>query len=705
MSFTVVTLSITEFYLFPIGFRGKHMASENGYIGKQIGNYRVISKLADGAYGSVYQAQHIILTERTVAIKLIHASLGSEQEHDRFLQEARLLEKLKHPHILPIYDVGIHEGFPYLVVEYAQHGSLRDRLNRQLLHPLQLKEAVNILSQVGQALHHAHQQNIIHRDLKPENILFNAKDEPLLADFGIAVVLSTAGVERTKIVGTPYYMAPEQFLGMVGKESDQYALGCIAYELFTGQEPFTAPDFFALGVKHRLETPVPPTQLNPRLPTDIEQVILKTMAKQGNERFTDISDFITALCAVPISLTSEEQVPVDNFLPRRLLPLSYQDLRPTWKGENPSGEFRPTVEINKCPVCHAEARPGDKFCLNCGNSLSQIISLAPLTPKCPYCGAETRWGDNFCLNCSKRLPSPTQPAPGESRFMPTLLGPFPTEPNLPTAAPSDPAPDEDTVMSLRPQLLDASSTLAFEESKEQWLAQARIHYKNKRYEAALAAYKRVLQRYPQEARAYTGQGKVLQRLRRNKEALVVYEQALEIIPDDAEIWSTKGEVLCKLKRYDEAVDAYEHALTLNPNDTLTWAAKGHLLYKLERYDEALVAYEHVLTLSPTKALIWASKGEVLCKLKRYDEALDAYNRALILNPNDASLSNKCELLRVLKNHQEELADPRKKMTTLEASASLEEKLQELDRLKQAKLIDDDVAAEYQRRILERFWLL
>src|SRR5438045_1334549 len=130
------------------------MASENsynaynGYIGKQIGNYRVISKLADGAYGSVYQAQHIILTERTVAIKLIHASLGSEQEHNRFLQEARLLEKLKHPQILPIYDVGIHEGFPYLVVEYARHGSLRDRLNRQLLHPLPLKEAVNILSQV-----------------------------------------------------------------------------------------------------------------------------------------------------------------------------------------------------------------------------------------------------------------------------------------------------------------------------------------------------------------------------------------------------------------------------------------------------------------------------------------------------------------------------------------------------------------------------
>lgn len=683
------------------------MASENSYIGKQIGNYRVTSKLADGAYGSVYQAQHIILTERTVAIKLIHASLSSQQEHNRFLQEARLLEKLKHPHILPIYDVGIHEGFPYLVVEYAQHGSLRDRLNRQLLHPLPLSEAVSILSKVGQALHHAHQQNIIHRDLKPENILFNAKDEPLLADFGIAVVLSTAGVERTKIVGTPYYMAPEQFLGMVGKESDQYALGCIAYELFTGREPFAAPDFFALGVKHRLETPVPPTQLHPRLPIDIEQVILKAMAKQGSERFPDVSSFITALCAVPISLTSEEQVPVDNFLPRRLPPLSYQDLRPTWKGESSAREFRPTVEINKCPVCHAEARPGDSFCLNCGNSLSQVISLAPPNPDvmtCPYCGAEARWGENFCLNCSNRLPSPTQPVPNEPRFMPTLPGPLPAEPNLPTIAPPDPAPDEDTMMSLRPQLSDASPALAFEESKEQWLAQAKSHYRNRRYEAALAAYKRLMQRYPQEARAYVGQGKVLRRLRRSKEALVVYEQALVIIPDDASLWNSKGEALCKLKRYDEGLDAYEHALALNPNDALTWTAKGNLLYKLERYDEALIAYECVLTLSPTKASTWATKGEVLCKLKRYDEALDAYNHALILNPKDTSLSSKCELLRVLKNHQEEFADPQKKMTTLDTSASLEEKLRELDRLRQEKLIDDDVAAEYQRRILERSWL-
>src|SRR5207249_2002146 len=128
---------------------------------------------------------------------------------------------------------------------------------------------------IGEALQHAHQQNIIHRDLKPENILFNARGEALLADFGIARMLATAGIRQGTIIGTPPYMSPEQFRGTASKESDQYALGCIAYELFTGQLPFTAPDMVALMFKHIQEAPTAPRQLNPQVPVHIEQAILK----------------------------------------------------------------------------------------------------------------------------------------------------------------------------------------------------------------------------------------------------------------------------------------------------------------------------------------------------------------------------------------------------------------------------------------------
>lgn len=276
------------------------MFDETTYIGKQIGNYQIISEIARGSFGSVYLAQHIFLTDRNVAIKLLHTThLNSKEESGRFLQEARFLETLKHPYILPILDVGIYERLPYLVTEYAPNGSLRDLIDRYHPQAMPQAEALTILSQVGQALHHAHQQHIIHRDLKPENILFSAKGDALLADFGIATMLATTAQQPENNIGTPSYMAPEHFKGTVSKESDQYALGCIAYEVFTGRKAFNTTNFFSLGFQHLTEPPLAPTQLNPSLPLHSEQAILKAMAKERADRFPDIPAFIHALHAPP----------------------------------------------------------------------------------------------------------------------------------------------------------------------------------------------------------------------------------------------------------------------------------------------------------------------------------------------------------------------------------------------------------------------
>src|SRR5205085_4875620 len=179
--------------------------------------------------------------------------------------------------------------------EYAPYGSLRDVLTRSAHKILPQEVSLAILSQVGEALYYAHQQHIVHRDLKPENILFNANARALLADFGIATTLSTNSVKYSSVMGTPSYMAPEQFQGILSKEGDQYALGCIAYELFTGCAPFSAPDFFAMGFKHLTDKPIDPSQLNPALPKHIEQAILKAMAKQREDRHSDVRAFLAAL--------------------------------------------------------------------------------------------------------------------------------------------------------------------------------------------------------------------------------------------------------------------------------------------------------------------------------------------------------------------------------------------------------------------------
>jgi serine/threonine protein kinase len=271
-----------------------------------IGSYRLISKIGSGTFGQVYLVQHVILTNRLVAIKLMHANhLEDTEEIMRFLIEPQYLEKLKHPYILPVVDVGVYDGFPYQIIDYAAKGSLRERLRRQVSSPLPIAEAITILTQIGQALQYAHEQDVIHRDLKPENILFNERGDALLADFGIATTLSEESIKHTSSAGTIAYMAPEQFQDMVCKESDQYALGCIAYELFTGRMPFRASNLATFVTKCLTEQPVAPSHYNPRLPEHMELAILKAMAKQRKDRHADVSTFIAALVATPSKLSQE----------------------------------------------------------------------------------------------------------------------------------------------------------------------------------------------------------------------------------------------------------------------------------------------------------------------------------------------------------------------------------------------------------------
>ncbi|HEY6286351.1 MAG TPA: serine/threonine-protein kinase [Ktedonobacteraceae bacterium] len=260
------------------------METDN-YKGQEIGNYRLVEKLDCGSFGCVYRAEHLHLKKHIVAIKLLHAHLASPQKSVDFLQEAQFLYDLSHPHILPVLDVGIYaKNIPYLVVEHCPNGSLKQYLQRQHPGPLPVEEAVSILTKIGQALHYTHQHNIVHRDLKPANILFNAKGAVVLTDFGIAVFLE--GTTFINPYGTPAYMAPEQFQGIVSKKSDQFALGCIVYEMVTGQKPF---------LQSRTESPIPPSTLNPLVPPHIEKAIMKALSERHTDRYEDIVTFVNAL--------------------------------------------------------------------------------------------------------------------------------------------------------------------------------------------------------------------------------------------------------------------------------------------------------------------------------------------------------------------------------------------------------------------------
>jgi tetratricopeptide (TPR) repeat protein len=260
-------------------------------VGQCLGNYRLVSLLGQGGYAEVYLGQHVRLSLQA-AIKVLHAHL-SEREAEHFSQEAQIIARLSHPSIVRVFDYDVQEGVPFLVMDYAPGGSLRRRYPRgsQVALPL----LVSSVKQVAAALQYAHEQQVIHRDIKPENMLLGRREEVLLSDFGLAALSHSSGSLSTKeAVGTLAYMAPEQIEGWPRAASDQYALGVVVYEWLCGSRPFEGSATEVLV--QQLTMPPPPLheRVSP-ISHELEQVVLRALAKDPKERFDSVAAFAEAL--------------------------------------------------------------------------------------------------------------------------------------------------------------------------------------------------------------------------------------------------------------------------------------------------------------------------------------------------------------------------------------------------------------------------
>jgi eukaryotic-like serine/threonine-protein kinase len=242
-------------------------------IGKEINHYRLIKQQGIGGMAIVYHAYDARL-ERDIAIKLIRTQAIPAQQHERlmnrFQREAKAQAQFNHPNIVPVYDYGVHEGMPYLVMEYIPGGTLKERIKG----PVDVQQAVAWVLPIADALAYAHKQGIIHRDVKPSNILITQDNKPLLTDFGIAKVLEANEGTLTATgmgVGTPEYMAPEQWRGQTSEATDQYALGVVLYELLTGHKPFTAETPVGIALKQKNDPLKPPSELVSGIPDGVER--------------------------------------------------------------------------------------------------------------------------------------------------------------------------------------------------------------------------------------------------------------------------------------------------------------------------------------------------------------------------------------------------------------------------------------------------
>jgi len=273
-----------------------------------IPGYRMERVLGAGGMAAVFLATQETLN-RHVAIKILANTLSlDERFRQRFLREAQIVAQLRNPNIMRVYEAGTANGVLYMVTEYYDGGTLKDRITGEKLKSV---DAVAITRSLAKALGAAHDKGIFHRDIKPDNVLFDSDERFVLADFGIAKSADSGGLTGTgAIIGTPCYMSPEQFKGeAIDGRSDIYALGVLFYEMLTGKPPFVDTDPYALGIRHIKEMPPP-------LPGNLSQyqlLIDKMLAKEPDDRFRDCHSLEQAIDNLQSEVRTEKVSNTDRL--------------------------------------------------------------------------------------------------------------------------------------------------------------------------------------------------------------------------------------------------------------------------------------------------------------------------------------------------------------------------------------------------------
>lgn len=359
--------------------------------GQRIGNYRLVQLLGRGGFAEVYLAEHIHLNTQA-AVKLLNTQLANEGI-ESFRNEARMIAGLVHPYIVRVLDFGVENSVPYLVMDYAPNGTLRQRHLKGSRLPLQL--VVRYIQQIARALQYAHEQRLIHRDIKPENMLVGRNNEVLLSDFGIALVAQSSHYQQTQnIAGTLAYMAPEQIQAHPRPASDQYSLGIVVYEWLAGQRPFQGT-MTEIAIKHATAVPPSLRLFAPDLPPAVEHVVLRALQKDPHARFPGVLAFAQAL----------EQA--SNQIVQSFAPASSNELSTNGLLISQFSQRQPSAPYG------AEQRPGDISTQPMSQTSGQpLLYPAYPTPQMPSSLSQTGGSlppqSAYPLYSTEQRPSPSQ---------------------------------------------------------------------------------------------------------------------------------------------------------------------------------------------------------------------------------------------------------------------------------------------------------
>jgi serine/threonine-protein kinase len=605
------------------------------------GRYVIDRQIGEGGMAVVFLA-HDVRHDRPVALKVLRPELSSEIGPDRFLREIKMAARLTHPHILPVFDSGESEGLLFFVMPNMEGQSLRERIVREKMLPV--NEALRITREVASALDYAHRQGVIHRDVKPENILMH-DGSALVADFGIGKVLSAAGSSITQTglaVGTPAYMSPEQASAdaSVDGRSDLYSLGCVLYEMLTGEPPYTGPNAQAIITK-RFIAPVPHVRAMRDVSESLDQAVTRSLARTPIDRYHSAAEFAEALAQVQR------------------------------EGQTPSGSLRsvaapPEKSIVVLPLTNMSADPENEY-FSDGmteeiiNALARIpdLQVASRTSSFAFKGKTVdiqQIGEK--LGVSTVLEGSVRKIGNRIRISAQLVNAAngyqlwseSYDRQLEDVFAIQDEISRAIVDALKVRLMGAAEQPLVKPTTENLEAYTRYlkgrFFVNRLAEhdlrKALSLFEQALDADPGYARAYSGIADCWCNLAddwvapeeaypRAKSAAV---RALQIDPTLGEAHTSIGKILCWYEwDFAGASQSLAQAVEFNPNYAEAHFVYGSTLPAVGRLVESLDEMRKALVLDPLSAHFSRWLGRFLLYAERYDAAIEQSRKTLEIEPN------------------------------------------------------------------------